>query len=146
MSYGKTNKFSDGKDKPFNYALRFLEDVADEMKDCREARKSGDLILWYNCLKGVFNMIHFKMVKDDGIADDEEKQIIKIFDDVKARFENSVTAQDLSDAFYKQAKIKLDEIDRLLNNLLYEYDFKYPKAITRLSVEEKVIEETVNEE
>lgn len=136
-------QFAEKKQTPFNMAVIFMERLNERLNDRDIASIEGDLIRWYRVLRSIYRNIYFK-VKEQG-HEEKEAELLKKFEEA----ENFLSAGNVKDTDLQAQSLtnvekKLDEIDLILNELIYEYGLLYPKS-RNIELEE-ALDEDFNEE
>jgi hypothetical protein len=111
----KSNAQGEGFD--WNMNLGFLMQLDGVMTKCHELRQLGTPqgnYSWYNALRGIYGMIHFK-IKEPG-QEKEEARLNLLFNQAREFLSGRSKANGLSIALDT-----LDEIEILLRDLVVEY-------------------------
>lgn len=106
----------------WNMAVLFLTRLDKRLGERDEASQLGELLRWYRILRVIYRNVHFK-VKEAG-NEDLENELNQKFEDAKnlLSFGQEKNAKALA---VNQLEILLDEIDLILNDLLYDYELVF---------------------
>jgi len=133
---GRKERFNKDNDA-WNMAQMFLERLDRRSDERDQARIQGDVLSWYRANRSLYTNIFFK-IREAGHEEQEEK-LEKLF--VKAS--NFLKSVGSDKSVYQLAVTNveniLDEIDRLLNTLMYDYGLIFPKH--KLKTYEQIINE-----
>ena len=121
MGYRKQQQFGD--DKPeWNMALAYLRRLDNRLNEMEMAKNEGDLLGLYRCCRTVFCNIYWK-VREPG-QEENEDLLEELFKKAKVNFE--MFAKDRNDSlFLNKFEQVLDEIVRLLNTLIMDYELVF---------------------
>ena len=123
--------YANEEKEPWNMNQAFFMRLDRRLDERDKWRIEGNLLGWFRSLRSIWANIHFK-VKEVG-HEKLEAETIKKFDEAKRllseKVGNSKLNQQLKGFNLSKVEIVLDELDILLNDLLYEYDFILPKKL-----------------
>lgn len=108
----------------WNMNAAFFMRLDNRLDERDKARIEGNLLAWYRGQRAIFANIHFK-VKEKG-HEALEKDLASKFDMAKNYF-LSANIREASGLALNRIEILLDEIDIVINDLLFEYGFILPK-------------------
>lgn len=111
-------------------AILFLTRLDLRLNERDTARINGQLITWYRSLRAIYCNVYFK-IKETGQEEQEEK-LNALFEKARnylspASVNNPELSAQITNIAVTNVENVLDEIDLLLNTLLYEYGLIFPK-------------------
>jgi hypothetical protein len=119
-------------DRPFNMAVLFLTRLDARLNEANLNANQGYLLAWYRNLRTIYRMIHFK-VKEKGHEDQEAELNQKfqraknLFSSANIKTSNTSLNLQINQISVGEAEILLDDIELILNDLMYEYKLIFPK-------------------
>jgi len=117
-------------DRPFNMAVLFLTRLDKRLDERDTDSRNGNLIAWYRALRIIYRNIFFK-IKEEG-HEEKEKELNKLF----SRAGNFLSAEavgnkaavlEMENIAITETEKLLDQIDLILNTLMYEYGLIFPR-------------------
>lgn len=118
-------------ERPFNMALLFLTRLDIRQNEAQESKVSGDFFRWFRTLENIYDMIEFKIIEHDDKKENEN--LLNLFKKAKNQL-NAMTGGNGGDIQKQIAVLSLStsnetlrEISRILNRLMYKYEFLYPQ-------------------
>ena len=124
-------------EKSWNMAKNFL-DRLDRRCDERDIYATkGELLAWYRSLRAIYRNVHFDIKK---VGQEEEEEKLKLlFEKAHNYFKGSNQSRNLWEMSITKIEETLDEIDTLLNDLMFEYGLIIPIKRTR-NMEAEILE------
>jgi len=130
----KYQQNTNDENRPWNMAIVFLLRINERLDERDKAACIGDLISWYRINRSIYRNIIFKFRELEQQMP-EEKELIELFNAVKNLLQGRTNDASIQKNQISICEVKLDEIDMLLNNLLYRFELIFPKR-DRRSIEE----------
>lgn len=128
MAFKKFGGVGKSDDDVWNMAQNFLNRLDKRCDERDVCANNGQLLAWYRSLRSVYRNIHFQIKKPG--QEEQEKNLEDLFAKALKFFENSSNRQIRSDSVTMIEKT-LDEIDTLLNDLMFEYGLIMPRKMQR---------------
>jgi len=126
----KFKKDNAGSSDIWNMAQNYLNRL-DRRCDERDIyANNGELLSWYRSLRSIYRNIHHQIKKPG--QEEQEKELEKLFKRVLILFQNASKGDNsVYEGSISLIETKLDEIDTLLNDLMFQYGLIMPRKMAR---------------
>ena len=123
--------YSGSGERPFNFAQLLLERLDKLFQRANESRVDGDPFTWYKVLSTIITTVSFKLTTKE--LGDIEKELVSASGKIKT------ATSTKSETFYFAVEKKLNDIEKMIIKLMYNYKLYYPHYEVK-GVDDEIVE------